>query len=75
MLVRKHRNSYFMVSPTQQQTRIMEWMENHLPGDSSVNISDVTSMYTVLTVAGPKAKELIQELSNNDMSMTPFTFR
>ena len=36
LLVRRDGNSFFMVSPTQQQTRILEWMENHLPEDNSV---------------------------------------
>lgn len=60
LLIRKNAKSFLMVSPTQQQTRILEWMENHLPQDNSVTLQDVTSMYTVLSVVGPKAKDLIQ---------------
>merc|ERR1719369_2120558 len=45
LLIRRDTNSFFMVSPTQQQTRILEWMENHLPEDNSVGLQDVTSMY------------------------------
>lgn len=62
MLVRKSSGAFFVVSPTQQQTRILEWMENHLPADNSVSLKDVTSMYTVLTVVGPKAIKLLQVL-------------
>lgn len=75
MLIRRDRDSYFMVSPTQQQTRIMEWLENHLPNDNSVGLQDVTSMYTVLSVAGPKSKDLMEELSGEDMDMPLFTYR
>ena len=64
-----------MVSPTQQQTRIMEWLENHLPNDNSVGLQDVTSMYTVLSIAGPKSKDLMEELSGEDMDMPLFTYR
>jgi len=42
MLVRKHSDAYFMISPTQQQTRIKEWMLHHLPSDGSVDVLDVT---------------------------------
>ena len=75
MLIRRDRSSFFMVSPTQQQTRIMEWMENHLPKDNSVGLQDVTSMYTVLSIAGPKSKDLMEELSGEDMNIPNFTYR
>ncbi len=74
-LIRKGNGHFFMVSPTQQQTRVREWMEKHLPVDASVSVQDVTSMYTVLTVAGPKAKDMMQEITSSDMKMTPFSFK
>jgi len=75
LLIRRDTNSFFMVSPTQQQTRILEWMENHLPEDNSVGLQDVTSMYTVLSIAGPKSKDLMEELSGEDLTMHPFTYK
>lgn len=75
LLIRQNDSSYFMVSPTQQQTRILQWMDNHLPADNSVALQDVTSMYTVLSVAGPKSRDLIQEMSHSDMNMHPFTYK
>ena len=62
-----------MVSPTAQQTRIMEWMENHLPEDNSVGLQDVTSMYTVISVMGPRSRQLMQHITNSDIKMTPYT--
>ena len=64
-----------MVSPTTQQTRALEWMRRHLPSDNSVQISDVTSMYTVLHVIGPKSRELMSELTESDLKMFPFSCR
>ena len=75
LLVRRDENSFFMVSRTQQQTRILEWMENHLPEDNSVGLQDVTSMYTVLSLAGPKSKDLMEDLCEEKMDMIPFTYR
>ena len=37
LLIRRD-NSFFMVSPTQQQTRILEFMDNHLPEDNSISL-------------------------------------
>ncbi|CAG9759384.1 unnamed protein product [Ceutorhynchus assimilis] len=74
MLVRQTSNSYFMVSPTSQQTRVFEWMKRNLPEKTTVDLNDVTSMYTVLNVVGPKATQLLSELSNSDLKVPPFTY-
>ena len=37
-------------------------MEQHLEGFKSVSLQDITSMYTVLTLVGPKAKDLMAEM-------------
>ncbi|KAL1492487.1 hypothetical protein ABEB36_010737 [Hypothenemus hampei] len=74
MLVRQSINSYFMVSPTSQQTRIYEWMKRNLSDNTSIVLNDVTSMYTVLNVVGPKSIELLSELSNTDLKVAPFSY-
>nr|XP_034191464.1 pyruvate dehydrogenase phosphatase regulatory subunit, mitochondrial-like [Osmia lignaria] len=75
ILVRLTENSYFMVSPTSQQTRIYQWMSRHLPADHSVGLNDVTSKYTVINLVGPKATGLLSELSNSDINLSPFTYK
>ncbi|XP_069681446.1 pyruvate dehydrogenase phosphatase regulatory subunit, mitochondrial-like [Periplaneta americana] len=74
MIVRKTPNSFFMVSPTSQQTRTFEWMQRNLPPNQSVGITDMTSMYTVINVVGPKSRDLMSELSNSDVNLHPFTY-
>ncbi|GFX15529.1 pyruvate dehydrogenase phosphatase regulatory subunit, mitochondrial [Trichonephila clavipes] len=73
LLLRRAHNCYFMMSPTAQQTRISEWMRRHMPKDGSVSMSDVTSMYTVLNVVGPKSRELMSELTRTEMDIAGFT--
>merc|ERR1719154_241974 len=73
LLVRTDKDTFFMVSPSQQQTRVYDWMENHLPEDDRVGLYDVTSMYTVLILVGPKSKDLLAELSGEDVNIPPFT--
>ncbi|XP_043263332.1 pyruvate dehydrogenase phosphatase regulatory subunit, mitochondrial-like [Colletes gigas] len=75
LLVRQSENSYFMVSPTAQQTRIYQWMSRHLPADHSVGLNDVTSKYTVINLVGPKATGLLSELSNSNINLSPFTYK
>ena len=38
-------------------------------------LQDVTSMFTVLTVAGPKSRDLMQQLTNSNLEMHPFTYK
>ena len=40
-----------------------------------VLFQDVTSMFTVLSVAGPKSRDLMQEMTHSDMNMHPFTYK
>lgn len=67
--------SFFMVSPTSQQTRVFEWMRSHLDPDGSVTLKDLTSMYTVINVVGHKARQLLSELSNSSLNLHSFTYR
>lgn len=66
-----------MVSPTSQQTRVLDWLKDHLPKDESIQLADITSMYTVVNVIGPKAGNLISELSQSDIDINfqPFTYK
>lgn len=64
-----------MVSPTSQQTRVLDWLKDHLPKDESIQLADITDMYTVVNVIGPKAGALISELSQSDIDVQPFTYK
>jgi len=59
-----------MLSPSSQQTRIYEWMSKNSPkNDSTICLNDVTSMYSVLNIVGPKGKHLMSEMSNSDINL------
>ncbi len=46
----------------------------NLPDDGSVELKDFTTAYGCLVVAGPKSRELIQKLTETDMSNAAFPF-
>ena len=46
----------------------------HAPDDGSVHIDDVTSAYGVLNVCGPKARDVVQSLSQDDFSNETFPY-
>ncbi|KAG1699646.1 Pyruvate dehydrogenase phosphatase regulatory subunit, mitochondrial [Nymphon striatum] len=74
IIFRPAENRFFMVSPTAQETRILDWMNHFLPLDGSVAISNVTSMYTVLNIVGPKSEQLMSELTAHNMNIPFFRF-
>jgi glycine cleavage system aminomethyltransferase T/glycine/D-amino acid oxidase-like deaminating enzyme len=54
--------------------RDIEWMEKHLPHDGSVQIRDISGGTCCMGVWGPQARELVQELSPDDLSDEAFGF-
>ncbi|KAB0792639.1 hypothetical protein PPYR_14600 [Photinus pyralis] len=71
-LARLAENHYMMIAPTIQQTRCQVWLRRHLP--PSVELSDVTSMYTALAIMGPLTRSLLSELTDTDLSPRNFPF-
>jgi glycine cleavage system aminomethyltransferase T len=50
------------------------WFQSHLPQDESVKFADVTEEYSVLGVWGPSARELLQSISDDDVTNAAFPF-
>lgn len=75
IIVRQQPDTFFMISPSSQQTRILQWMQDNLPvNNNSIRLSDHTSSYTVINVVGPKAYMLLSELTNSDLNLKPFYY-
>lgn len=52
----------------------LAWMKRHLPADGSVQVRDSTSSFCCIGVWGPRARDLVQSLSPNDLSNEAFPF-
>jgi 4-methylaminobutanoate oxidase (formaldehyde-forming) len=63
---------FLVVAPTLAQRRTEGLLRNGLPGDAVV--TDVTSGYAVLHVAGPRSRELLQRVTPADLSPERFRF-
>ncbi|MEL7395295.1 MAG: FAD-dependent oxidoreductase [Pseudomonadota bacterium] len=50
----------------------MDWLRLHLLRDEDVQIRSLTNDYTILVLAGPKARDVLQEVSRLDWSSTAF---
>ncbi|ESO90301.1 hypothetical protein LOTGIDRAFT_233822 [Lottia gigantea] len=63
-IARLGNNNFFMICPATQQTRALSWLRRHLPADGSVQVSDVTSMYSGINVMGPHAQALLGDVTD-----------
>jgi glycine cleavage system aminomethyltransferase T len=51
-----------------------KWFADHLPADGSAQLVDVTSAWTTLGLWGPRARDILQALTRDDVSHEGFRF-
>ncbi|XP_068116055.1 pyruvate dehydrogenase phosphatase regulatory subunit, mitochondrial [Hyperolius riggenbachi] len=71
-MVRLNKRSFFMISPTDQQVHCWSWLKQHMPSDSDLVLEDVTWKYTALNLIGPRAMDVLSELSYAPMTPDHF---
>lgn len=54
--------------------RIVPWIERHTPAGAHVAVTEVTSGTTLMTVQGPRSRELLQRLTSADLSNDAFPY-
>jgi dimethylglycine dehydrogenase len=65
---------FYVVSAAATETHDLAWIERHLPDDGSVRVDNVTARYGVLTLAGPRSRELLQRVTREAVSREAFPF-
>ncbi|HZD78845.1 MAG TPA: FAD-dependent oxidoreductase [Actinomycetota bacterium] len=65
---------YYVVSAAATEIHDLAWIERHLPGDGTVTLENVTDRTGVLTVAGPRSRELLQVLTSEDLTNEAFPY-
>ena len=67
-------DKFLVVVGTAFGKRVLWWLENHMPGDGSVFLKEMTSAYAVINVIGPKSRELLEKTTKDDISNGSFKF-
>jgi len=52
----------------------LAWMRRHAPADGSVTITDLSSAYMAVGLWGPKAREVLQLVADEDVSNAAFPY-
>jgi len=67
-VTRLSETAFFLVVPGATLQRDLAWLRKNLTSDEFVVITDVTAAEAVLCIMGPKARELMRQVSPNDFS-------
>ena len=65
---------FYMWGSSQAQKYHMRWFERHLPEDGSVRIHRYDMGLVGLSIAGPKSRDVLQGLTDEDVSNAAFKF-
>jgi dimethylglycine dehydrogenase len=65
---------FYVVSAAATEGHDYAWIAQHLPDDGSVLLENVTSRTGVLTLAGPRSRDVLQALTDHDCSKKAFRF-
>jgi 4-methylaminobutanoate oxidase (formaldehyde-forming) len=74
-LLRLASDAFLLITGSAQVTRDMDWIRRHMVPHSGVYLTDVTAMYSVLSLMGPMAPELMARVSPDDVSRQALPLR
>ena len=67
-------DKYLVVTAAATQVRDYMWLKDHIGPDDRAVLTDVSSGHAVLSIMGPKSRDLLQSLTWNDLSNDAFPF-
>jgi heterotetrameric sarcosine oxidase gamma subunit len=73
-VMRQAPDRFLIVTGSAQATRDHDWISRHLGDGEHAVLTDVSAMYCVLSVMGPKARELLARVSPDDLSAQALKF-
>ena len=73
-VTREALDRYLVVTAAATQVRDLAWLTQHVPTDARAIVTDVTSAHAVLSVMGPRSRDLLSTLTPADLSNEAFPF-
>ena len=73
-VIRQARERFLIITGSAQTTRDMDWITRHIRTQEHAHLTDVSAMFSVLSVMGPKARELLARVSPDDLSPESLEF-
>ncbi|MBP6404225.1 MAG: FAD-dependent oxidoreductase [Ramlibacter sp.] len=73
-VMRQATDKFLIVTGSAQTVRDFDWISRHIKPDDHAVLTDVSALYSVLSVMGPKARELLARVSPDDLSPEALRF-
>ncbi len=73
-VIREAQDRFLLVTGSAQPTRDADWIRRHMDPQAHVTLTDVSAMTSVLSLMGPKARELLARVSPDDLSSDSLRF-
>ena len=65
---------FLIVTGSAQTVRDSDWISRHISNDQHAVLTDVSALYSVISVMGPKSRELLSRVSPDDVSAESLKF-
>lgn len=73
-IMRLAEDRFYVVTGSGFGVRDGHWLRSHLPRDGSVAVADVTSSRAVINLCGPRARDVLAAVTDDDVSNAAFPF-
>ena len=67
-------DSFLVVTAAETEVREFDWLKTHIPENAHCILTNVTSGMGVISIMGPRSRDLLQSLTPADMSHQAFPF-
>ncbi len=67
-------DSFYLVTGTGFRTRDFHWIAGSIPAGSDVELHDVTEEFSVLSLMGPSARRVLEQITRSDVSNQALPF-
>jgi len=73
-VTRLEENKFIVIASDTTYGHVKMWMDRNIPDDSHAFVTDITSSYTQINLHGPKARDLMRDLTTADVSNEAFPY-
>lgn len=73
-VTRLDEQSYLIVTAAETEVRDFSWLKSHIPSDAHCILTNVTSAMGIISIMGPRSRELLQSVTPTDLSHEAFPF-
>ncbi len=71
-ITRFHENRFYLNSGIMMEQHDVDWLSQHVADTEDVTVSDVTNQTGILAVTGPRARDVLSQLTDADLTNDSF---